>query len=415
MRSHDVPPVTQFLTIIADDDWKHNRNSLTPAFTSGKLKKMTDSICKAAESFVEALKEKADKHEPMDVKQFTSGYTMEVIAATSFGMKLDAQKADDDPFVKYAMKFFKVSVTNPFVLASFVCPFVLPIMKLLKISAMPTDSIDFFKKIVDQALEQRRSNPGKYNDFLQLMITAENQARSAETQSHDDDGLKGGEVQQSNWKDKRMGQGLSDSEILAQCITFFVAGFDTSAATIAYALYHLTMNPECQQKLVDEIDDYYPGGKVPDYDELPEMPYLNMVINETLRMNPPAARVDRMCTRDTVVRGLHIPAGMPVAIPIYNIHRDPEYWDEPDTFNPERFSPENRASHHPLQWIPFGHGPRNCIGMRLALLEIRIALVYLFQKYRFVPNSKTLPLRFGESLFLTNPKDGIWVTPQHRD
>ncbi|XP_064613094.1 cytochrome P450 3A24-like [Liolophura sinensis] len=278
-------PLTDFLTLMENDDWRHNRNSLTPTFSGGKLKKMTGLIVDAGQTFVNTLKKKADTGEPVDMKQHTGAYTMDVIAATAFGIKLDTQTTPNDPFIKHASKFFEFSVLNLGFMILFFFPFLKPLIK----------------------------------------------------------------------------------------------------------------------------------GKVPDYEGIGKLSYLDKVIQEGLRINPPLARMDRICNRDCTVRGVHIPAGMGVALPIYMIHHDPGYWPDPEVFDPERFSPENKEKHHPLQWIPFGYGPRNCIGMRLALFEMKVITVQLLQKYRFVPNGKTKPLKFGNNQVLSSTKSGVWVTAVHRE
>ncbi|XP_064612535.1 cytochrome P450 3A11-like [Liolophura sinensis] len=415
------PPVTEFLTVLQDDDWRHNRNTLTPAFSGGKLKKMIGMIVEAGESFVAKLKTKADNGEPVDIKGCTEAFTMDVIAATAFGMKLDTQISPDDPFIKYARKFFDIKLNMAFIILFFF-PFLTPLIKIFKLEISPKVSIEFFRNVVNQALEERRKNPGKYSDFLQLMVNAKKEADSAA--ENNDGSHSNGAVDEAggddtggddtHWKDKRKGKGLSDSEILAASILFFIAGFDTTASTLAHLLYHLALNPDHMDKLIDEIDEHYPNGKAPDYETVGKLSYLDMVVQEGLRINPPFARMDRVCKRDVTIKGIHIPAGMTVALPIYMIHHDPGYWTDPEVFDPERFTPENKEKHHPLQWIPFGYGPRNCIGMRLALFEMKVIIVQLLQRYRFVPNSKTKPLKFKDNPLLSNTKDGVWLTAEHR-
>ncbi|XP_064612066.1 cytochrome P450 3A24-like [Liolophura sinensis] len=412
------PPHSHFLTMQFDDEWRHNRNTQTPTFSGGKLKKMTSLINKAAESMIKAMKKAAYNSEPVDAKRYTGAYTMEVIASTAFGMDLDAQNTEDDPFVKYARKFFEFSILDPMFLLVLILPCFLPIIGALKLPTLPQDAEKFFTKIVRQALAERRENPGKCSDFLEMMANAEREAQASEQEgSHVTTGSKREENHENGdtaWVDKRKGKGLSDSEILAACILFFSAGYDTTATTLTHALYHLALNPDVQDKLIDEIDEHFPPGKLPAYETVGELQYLDMVIMEVLRINPPAARVDRVCKRDTEIRGLYIPAGTVVGLPIYTIHHDAEYWPDPDVFDPERFSPENKKTHHPLQWIPFGYGPRNCIGMRLAILEMKLALIHLMKSFRFKTNSKTKPLKFGSTFLLTNTKDGVWVTPENR-
>ncbi|XP_064612069.1 cytochrome P450 3A12-like isoform X2 [Liolophura sinensis] len=412
----DNPPNSQFLINLSDDAWRHNRNTLTPTFSGGKLKQMSGLICKAVDSLVKVLETKAANKEPVDIRQYTGAYTMSVIASTGFGIDLDAQGAlHDSPFVTNANKFFEISIFKPIFLILLLLPCVTPLLEILKISLLPSDAVDYFRKVLSQALEERRKNPGKFNDFLELMITAEKQAQSCVVDDDDAGDTKDDTVNLNGpWVDKRKGKGLTNSEILAAAITFFSAGYETTATTLAHALYFLALNPDCQDRLVSAIDEHFPDGKSPSYETVNNLPYLEMVITETLRMIPPAGRMDRVCKRDTQINGQFIPAGITVGIPVYLIHHDPDIWPDPETFDPQRFSPENKMAHHPLQWIPFGYGPRNCIGMRLANFVIKMALVRLLQTYKFVPNSKTVPLDLGTTAFLADKKNGVWVTVEKR-
>ncbi|XP_064612070.1 cytochrome P450 3A24-like [Liolophura sinensis] len=410
VRKYGQPVATrQFLTAQADDDWRHNRITLSPAFSTAKLKRMYDNVSKAAQNLVKTVKPLADKGEPFDVKELANGYSMEVIASSLFGLDVDATTAQS--FTTYARKFFEGSLLNPHFLVAFFMPSLLPLIGLFKVSMVPADSMVYFTKLVQNALKERRNNPKEFVDFLQIMVTAENQARdhTAHVDDHPDN-----VIDSTHWVDKRKGQGLTDDEILAQSITFLVAGFDTTATSLTYVLYNLALNPKCQDKLIAEIDEQFPGGTLPSYDSLQDLQYLDMVICESLRLNPPVARMDRVCNKTTEVHGYKIPEGMGIALPIYNIHHDPEYWPDPDKFDPERFSPENKKTHRPLQWLAFGYGPRSCIGMRLAMMEMKLGLVQLLQRYRFVPNNKTVPLRFGSNFMLTKTKDGVWLTAQNR-
>eukprot|EP00058_Branchiostoma_floridae_P007457 XP_002592945.1 hypothetical protein BRAFLDRAFT_117763 [Branchiostoma floridae] len=154
-------------------------------------------------------------------------------------------------------------------------------------------------------------------------------------------------------------------------------------------------------------------GKL-DYEAVNEMHFLEMCVNETLRMFPAAQRFDRVCKEDTEVKGLHIPAGTIVNIPAYAIHHDPEIWPEPEKFKPERFSKEEKESRDPYAYLPFGSGPRNCVGMRLALMELKFALAKALQKVRFVTCDKTV-IPIGIKNTLGNQiEGGMWLKVEAR-
>ncbi|VDM48287.1 unnamed protein product [Toxocara canis] len=127
-----------------------------------------------------------------------------------------------------------------------------------------------------------------------------------------------------------------------------------------------------------------------DYNDLSKMPYLEQIMKETLRLCPPAPRMLRECNEDITIKNIRFEKGCAIVVPIYAVHYNSDYYPQPEKFDPERFSPEARASMDPLTFLPFGYGPRNCIGMRFAQLEIRMALAYLLHRFRFKTNERTM-------------------------
>jgi len=180
---------------------------------------------------------------------------------------------------------------------------------------------------------------------------------------------------------------------LAQGVLFFLAGFETTANTLSLLGYCLATNPGCQDRLLREIDDVMKDQERVDYDVIHKMPYLDMCLSETLRIYPPAIRTDRVCENDITINGVFFPKGMLIGSPIYVMHMDPEVWPEPTKFDPERFTAEEREARNTYHYMPFGVGPRNCIGMRLALTELKMAAISILRTLKFVicPETK-IPL-----------------------
>jgi len=169
----------------------------------------------------------------------------------------------------------------------------------------------------------------------------------------------------------------------------------------------LALNHDIQQKLYEKIMSSLDSSGVVPYDTLAKMPYLDAVISETLRKYPPAIVVNREASVDYELAntGIKLYNGQIVDIPVYAIHHSEEYYPNPDKFNPDRFLPENRDQIIPYTYLPFGAGPRNCIGMRFALTEAKLALVSILQKYRFSRSPKTeVPLSFTKSVILMQAK-----------
>jgi len=191
---------------------------------------------------------------------------------------------------------------------------------------------------------------------------------------------------ESNPDLKTTNQTMNTIEMTAQSVLFFVAGYDTTGSSLAHAFYYLSKYEDVQQKLYEEI------SSIDDYtnESLTSLKYLNGFILETLRLSPPIQRVERVSVADYKLgeTGIRIPAGSIVSFTPYSLHRDKRYFEDPEEFRPERSIGEER--HNPYAFIAFGGGPRNCLGMRFALIQMRICLEKLVKKFRFrlSPNTK---------------------------
>ncbi|XP_059105033.1 cytochrome P450 3A31 [Peromyscus eremicus] len=357
-----------------DEDWKRTRALLSPTFTSGKLKEMFPIIEQYGDILVKYLRREAEKGKPITVKEVFGAYSMDVITSTSFGVNVDSLNNPKDPFVEKARKLIRFDFFDPLFMSVVLFPFLTPIYEMLNVSMFPKDSIAFFKKFVDRMKENRLDSNQKHRvDFLQLMMNAHN-----------------------NSKDNESHKALSDMEIIAQSIIFIFGGYETTSNTIAFALYLLATHPDIQKKLQEEIDETLPNKASPNYDKVMEMEYLDMVLNETLRLYPIASRLERVCKRDVEIDGVFFPKGSIAMIPVYALHHDPQYWPEPKKFRPERFSKENKGSINPYVYLPFGNGPRNCIGMRFALMNLKLALTKVLQNFSFQPCKETqIPLKIS--------------------
>ncbi|XP_030388355.1 probable cytochrome P450 9h1 isoform X2 [Scaptodrosophila lebanonensis] len=213
-------------------------------------------------------------------------------------------------------------------------------------------------------------------------------------------------------------EGLTDEDVLAQCLFFFFAGFETISITLCFATYELCMNPLVQSKLFEEISDMqnHLEGKPLDYNDLNKMDYLDMVVSETLRKWPTAIATDRECAKDYDLRDendevvLSLRKGEVVQIPIFALHHDPENFPEPQEFRPERFSDEHNSEIKPYTYLPFGLGPRSCIGNRLAVMELKLMIYNLVLDYNLLPATKTVTNMLQSIVgFRLQPKELFWL------
>ncbi|CAL1277730.1 unnamed protein product [Larinioides sclopetarius] len=203
---------------------------------------------------------------------------------------------------------------------------------------------------------------------------------------------------------------LSMDELVGQCLIFFLAGYETTSSTLSFVTHILAHHQDVQDKLREEVAKVLAetNGELT-YEAVQNMKYLDNVISETLRLYPPAIQLERYADADYKLedKGITIPKGMGVTIPIYAIHRDSKIFSHPERFDPDRFIPEAKSMRNPYTYMPFGAGPRNCVGMRFALLEIKICLSYVVTKFRIkkTPHTKEeLNFHAGGSGFL-RPKE----------
>ena len=215
-------------------------------------------------------------------------------------------------------------------------------------------------KITRRVQDQRQSSGVTTGDFIDRLNELNKKAESGEFPS------------------------LTSDQITGQGIIFLAAGFETSASSLSTLCFNLAKNPEVLDRLLEEVDEVVERcDGVVDHETISDMAWLEACIKENLRLCGPVARIDRLCKKDwTSPDGrMTIKAGTYVRFPFYVIHHNPEFWPEPELFQPERFLKENSHNIVPYSWIPFGAGPRACIGERFAMVEMKIAMVKLLQNF----------------------------------
>ncbi|NXG15305.1 C340 protein, partial [Grallaria varia] len=378
------------LNVAADEQWKRIRTVLSPTFTSGKLKEMFHIINHYGAKLVKNIEKKVANDEFVAAKDIFGAYSMDVVASTSFSVNVDSMGNPNDPFVTNIKKFLQFSFLSPVFLFLVLFPFIVPVLEKMKVTLLPSGVMDFFKDtFIKMKKEREKGSSTNRADFLQLMIESQNSQDGSKSAEADSD------------------KTLSDEEILAQALIFVFAGYETTSSTLSYIAYNLATHPDVQQRLQDEVDANLPNKATPTYDAITQMEYLDMVVNESIRLYPAGGRLERVCKKTVEINGVTIPKDMVVMIPAFVLHRDPEYWPEPDEFRPERFSKENKEGFDPYTFLPFGAGPRNCIGMRFALLVVKVAVIVLLQNFSFRTCKDTpIPLVLDSKGFM-QPKKPI--------
>ncbi|XP_043086619.1 cytochrome P450 3A30-like [Puntigrus tetrazona] len=370
-------PFADGITIVKDERWKRIRSSLSPYFTSGRLKEIFPIAVTHADRFIKNMQKK-DNEQPVKVKEVVAPYSLDVVTSSSFSIDMDSINNADDPFVANIKKFLNFSLFSPLFLILALFPFLANILGKMGISLFSKSSMEFFYSVLRKIKDEHSKESNDRVDFLKLMI--QNQIPDKKFEDTEEQPAKG----------------LTDHEILSQSFIFIFGGYETTSTTLTYLLYNLVTNPDCLEKLVEEIDTNFPLDTPITYDALMKMDYLEMAINESMRLLPTAPRLERVCKKTVELNGVTIPKDTLVAIPTYVLCRDPELWESPNEFRPERFNPESKSEINQYIFMPFGLGPRNCIGMRFALMIMKLLVVKLLQNFSLETCKETqIPLQLN--------------------
>ncbi|CRK88816.1 CLUMA_CG002619, isoform A [Clunio marinus] len=343
---HDVLGYYE-LFILKNPLWKKMRGKLSPFFTSGRLKSMFYILDKISNDLVDFIHKRLDDDEKveLEIKHLTALYSTDVIASCVYGIDAKSLENPKGEFREIGRLMFEPTFWR---ILEYTSVFLLPqITKLFGFKAFTEKGDKFIRETVTQAMIEREKNI----DIL-----------------------------------------------MAQAAVFFLAGYETSSTTNAFAMYEIAKSKEIQDRLRNEIREVLVknDGKVT-YDSImnaTEIPYLNQIINETLRLYPILPILDRVCTKSDgyslePFSDFKIPCGMPIHIPVYAIHLDEKNFPEPLKFDPERFSQDNIQNIKPFTFFPFGHGPRNCIGERFGLMQVKTAIVKVLKDFRLEPSPRT--------------------------
>lgn len=397
--SHD--PMYYSLFAVKGAMWKHLRGKLSPFFSSGKLKTMHYLIDQIGSNMVNFIQKRLDKDNKVELetKELASLYTTDVIASCAFGVEANSLENPDAEFRVAGRKIFKMTFRRGIEFLAF---FMLPqVMKLFRLKLFPASVSQFMENTISHVMEVREKSCKKRNDLIDTLV----------------------ELKNSDDKEHK----LTMDMLIAQAATFFSAGFETSSTTLSFALYEIVKNEDVQVKLRSEIRDMLirTEGKVL-YDAVKstmEMPYLHQVIEETLRIYAIIPILDRECSNPNgysmePFNSFRIPYGMPIYIPIYAIQRDEKNFHEPLKFDPDRFSSENIGNIKPFTHIPFGSGPRNCIGERFGLMQVKVGLVKILKEFylettvntpkEIILEKKAMLIQADKGLFLSLVKDPLY-------
>ncbi len=355
--------------------WRRQRRIMQPAMHQKKIGAMAAAMVQESQVAVEALLAAAASDKAVDIADTMGRLLLRIASKTLFSTETAEEEAALAPAIQ-AM-FAHVSVRS---------------RSIVKIpEAIPTaenrrfrEAMDLLDATVYKTLERRRNTQEQFDDLLSIMLEA---------------------------RDEETGQGMTDQQLRNETLSLLLAGTDTSAVALTWTWAQMSKLPHLMRELRAEVDEVL-DGRAPSLEDLPKLVTTGAILQESMRLLPPAALLSRKAIAEDSLSGRRIPAGSLVYISPYLIHRHPDFWENPEAFDPSRFSPENSARRHSCAYLPFGAGPRKCLGVAFAMMEMKIALAMMAQAVdlHLVPGFE--PGR--ELAMVLRPKNGCWMTVHAR-
>jgi cytochrome P450 len=334
------------------DFWLRQRRLMQPAFHRKEINALSEMIAQQTRAILDQLDGVAESGQVINISREMMNLTLGVATQALFGSRVQDMDGSLGETISFLMSDTAFRFEHPFYPPVW---FPAPRNRQFKSALKRLDNVIF------RIFAERRQHPGEKNNLLDIMMQAQ---------------LEEGEYAGS--EPRRM----TDQQLRDEVVTLFLAGHETTAVNLCWTLYLLSQHREVEAKLRRELDDVL-GGRPPTLDDLPQLEYTRMVRDESMRLYPPAWLTERKSLGEDELCGYRIPAGMTLAITQYVTHRHPGFWENPDAFDPERFSAQRSQARHNYAFFPFGGGPRQCIGKNLALLETQLTLVMLLQRFRF--------------------------------
>ncbi|HTX91161.1 MAG TPA: cytochrome P450 [Anaerolineales bacterium] len=341
------------------ETWRRQRRMMQPAFHHARIEHLDGLIVSAARAMLEGWDRLYESGQPVDIAREMAALTLNITTQALFGVDLGEDARRVGELVNRGVAFLE-KPSDP---------------RLV-------ESAEEIKAITRRIIRQRKQDFKDAGDLLSSLILS---------------------------RDPETGMGMDDEQLRSQVMTLMLAGYETTANALAWTWVLLSQNPEAAGRMTREVRSAL-GEREPAYPDLENMPYTRLVLNESLRMFPPAWTLGRRAVGEDEIGGWYVAPGTVIAICTYALHRHPAFWDRPEVFDPERFSPENSAGRNKYAYVPFGGGPRQCIGNMFGLMEASLILACIARRYelRLVPGTEVKP----QALFVLRPSRDLMMSLQ---
>ncbi|CAG2113588.1 unnamed protein product [Medioppia subpectinata] len=401
-------PISNGLFFCRYRQWKRIRALHSTAFTTGRLKAMLPIMSDTFDHLCALLDPKAQDSQVVDLRDLYDSYTFDVITRAVAGAYTNAL---DNPGDNALFTSVKSIFQTDQGLTDWLVFYVPVLRRFVDIPWFDRQKLKIIGDTVSHVIRDRVARDVQVPDLLQHSVNA------------------------SVWADRypnppvnanKSFNKLTEIEVLGQTMNMLAGGYETTASQLCYITRILALKPLYQTKLVHEIHNtlYTPDtNKLSmDYEKLQKMPFLDAFIKEVMRVNcsvnrlvvSPHVTIDRIAVNDTYLEGIYLPKDTPIIMPIWALHLDPDHFPEPMEFRPERFLPENLDNIKPYTYLPFATGPRNCIGSRFAVLELKYTLVKLLCRYEFVVCDETKETEYFNPLIQLASVKRMMVRIMHR-
>ncbi|EAY24198.1 cytochrome P450 [Microscilla marina] len=351
--------------------WKKQRRIAQPTFHKTNLENLFEAMTTVAQQYLEDLSQK--KGQVVDIAREMMGVTAKIAMRSLFSADVEGDLKEIYRVISYAQEFVVKRVMNPLNI---------PLNYLDGSLRKFNRERDTMLGMVNRLIEDRRQDSKTYPDFLQMLMDA----RYEDT-----------------------GEPMPVDLLRDELITIFSAGHETSANALSWTLYLLSQHPDIAQKATKEAQDVLKGG-LPTFDDLKQLTYTRQVIEESMRMYPPAWGIGRYAIEPDQWQDHHISKNTIIACEIYGLHHHPDLWENPEVFDPERFAPAQVKERPRHYYLPFGAGPRMCIGNHFAMMEMQLLLPLLLSNFNFeLVENQSIEM---EPLITLRPKNGIqmWLS-----